>query len=169
MSKETHKTEENTEIKLIKSMLDSLKEQHNIGKEAVLSFLIRNKEPVEKVPVSIFRLGLSPLQALVKYLFENKGNSYNEISKLLNRDERTIWNSYDSTKNIPGWLVPEETRYYVDLSIFRNRNLSFLENLCCYLKENYSLTYHKIAILLGKDDRTVWTVCKRAEKKNAVK
>ena len=52
-------------------------------------------------------------------------------------------------------------------SFFRGNNLSILESIVRYLKETGSLSYHNIAILLKRDDRTIWTVYKRALKKNA--
>jgi len=50
-------------------------------------------------------------------------------------------------------------------NIFRDRNLSVLEVLVEYLKEQRNMTYHEIAVLLNRDDRTIWTVYNRAKKK----
>lgn len=49
--------------------------------------------------------------------------------------------------------------------IFRDRSLSVLEILVEYLKENKGLTYHEIAVMLNRDDRTIWTCYKRAKEK----
>lgn len=51
--------------------------------------------------------------------------------------------------------------------IFRDRSLSVLETLTEYLKEKKGLTYHEIAIMLNRDDRTIWTCYKRAKEKRA--
>jgi hypothetical protein len=51
--------------------------------------------------------------------------------------------------------------------IFRDRSLKVLEILVEYLKEHQNMTYHEIAVLLNRDDRTVWTVYNRAKKKRA--
>lgn len=166
MSKNSKNSEENEKDIIIKNLLSSLEKQHGIHSKDVLRFLIANKESVVRIPVSIFRQGLSPLQSVVKHLIEDHAYTYSEVSKLLNRDPRTIWNTYKSALRIkPEPFTEEKTSFYVELSIFKDRSLSFLENLCFHMKENYSLTYHKIAVLLGKNDRTVWTVYKRAEKK----
>ena len=49
--------------------------------------------------------------------------------------------------------------------VFKDRRLKVLEVLVEYLKENHNLNYHEIAILLNRDDRTIWTVYQRALKK----
>ncbi len=51
--------------------------------------------------------------------------------------------------------------------IFLDRSLSVLEVIVKYLKEKKSLTYHEIAVLLNRDDRTIWTVYQRVKKKHA--
>jgi hypothetical protein len=50
-------------------------------------------------------------------------------------------------------------------SIFKDRSLSVLEILVEYLKEKKQLTYHEIAQLLNRNDRTIWTVYHRAKQK----
>jgi len=50
-------------------------------------------------------------------------------------------------------------------SIFKDRKLSVLEIISEFLKEQEGLTYHEIAVLLGRDDRTIWTCYKRAKEK----
>ena len=51
-------------------------------------------------------------------------------------------------------------------NIFIDRSISVLEAIVKYLKEKKGLTYHEIAVLLNRDDRTIWTVYQRARKKN---
>ncbi len=50
-------------------------------------------------------------------------------------------------------------------SVFRDRSLSVLEAMVEYLKDQQHLTFHEIAVLLNRDDRTIWTVYSRAGKK----
>ena len=58
----------------------------------------RNSSHYPKLPISIFADGkLSILEAVVKFLKENKSLSYSEIAKLLNRDARTVWTAYHSS------------------------------------------------------------------------
>jgi len=54
-------------------------------------------------------------------------------------------------------LIPTE--------IFKDRTLSVLEAIVEYLKEQKGLSYHEIAEMLNRDDRTVWTCYHRAKQK----
>ncbi len=49
--------------------------------------------------------------------------------------------------------------------IFKDRSISVLEAMVEYLKDEKQLSYHEIAILLNRDDRTIWTCYSRAKKK----
>ncbi|MFC1754021.1 hypothetical protein ACFL96_11635 [Thermoproteota archaeon] len=53
--------------------------------------------------------------------------------------------------------------------IFKDRAVSVLEAIVEYMKDNLDLTFHDIAKLLNRDDRTVWTVYSRAKKKRVGK
>ena len=48
-----------------------------------------------------------------------------------------------------------------------DRSLSVLEVMVEYLKEHEALSFHQIAALTNRDDRTIWTVYSRAKKKRA--
>ena len=56
----------------------------------------------------------------------------------------------------------------IPLALFSLRVLSVLESLVAYIKDTYDLTYHETAVLLNRDDRTVWTVYQRAKKKGGL-
>ncbi len=62
--------------------------------------------------------------------------------------------------------VPKEVM--IPSSIFRDRSVSVLEAIVEYLKGR-DMTYHEIAILLNRDDRTIWTVYSRTKKKRGMK
>jgi hypothetical protein len=53
----------------------------------------------------------------------------------------------------------------IPTSIFLDRSISVLEAISKYLKEEKNLTYHQIAVLLNRDDRTIWTCYNRAKGK----
>jgi hypothetical protein len=53
----------------------------------------------------------------------------------------------------------------VPTSVFKDRSVSVLESMVRFLKEKHNLTYHEIAVLLNRDDRTIWTVYSRVKKK----
>ncbi len=74
---------------------------NNTRKKFKLRFKIDNK--AIPIPVSIFtdrKLGV--LEAAIKYLREDLKLSYREIGGILNRDNRTIWSSYNRAKNRNG-------------------------------------------------------------------
>lgn len=56
----------------------------------------------------------------------------------------------------------------IPASIFRDRSLSVLETMVEYLKEDQQLPFHRIAKLLNRNDRTIWTVYHRVKKKRNV-
>ena len=56
-------------------------------------------------------------------------------------------------------------KFYIDFSIFRNAKLTIFESLIEYLKEEKQFTYHKIGLILGRDERNIWTVYSRTRSK----
>jgi len=135
--------------------------------EIVDMFSSKPSEKSYDLPVSIFNnKELSALETITKYLKENLKLRYIDIAKLLNRDQRTIWVTYNnSKKKRQDSLNVEQSEYVVPLSIFSDRNLSVLENLVSYLKDNYDLRYVEIAGLLNRDERNIWGVYNKAKKK----
>jgi len=119
------------------------------------------------LPLSVFNnLSLSALETITKYVKEEIGLNYRKIASLLNRDERTIWGAYYSSKKKMGQrFLVEYSKFHVPISTFQDRSLSMLEAITEYLKEKLNLRYCQIAALLNRDDRTVWTVYQRAKKK----
>lgn len=53
----------------------------------------------------------------------------------------------------------------IPLRVLTDRALSVLEVMVEYLKEEEELSFHEIAKLTNRDDRTIWTVYSRAKKK----
>ena len=137
---------------------------------------LSKKDILELVPSRIFRdRVLSPLESISEYLKEEKDLSYHEIAVLLKRDDRTIWTCYDRAKKKrnteKGKKVKErtETEEDIPLNIFHNRDLAPLEGISKFLKERKSLSYHEIAVMLNRNDRTIWTCYNRALKKLGTK
>jgi len=60
--------------------------------------------------------------------------------------------------------VFKEEDILVDINIFSNK-LSPAEAIVKHLFENYDLNYHKIGILLNRDERGIWSTYSRANKK----
>lgn len=122
------------------------------------------------VPVWIFTCGASGLEAISWYMKGSLGMRFCEIAEALNRDDRTIWDAYSgAAKKMAATQTGTEAKLCIPVEIFRDRSLGILEILSAYLKEEKGLKYCKIARLLNKDDRTIWTACRRAstKRKNA--
>lgn len=124
-----------------------------------------------RIPISLFvDRSLSVLEVLVEYLKEEMHFTYHEIAVMTNRDDRTIWTVYNRAKK-KREKTPKPTmqksEVFIPLNVLLDRTLSVLEVLVEYLKEKLHLTYHEIAVLTNRNDRTIWTVYNRAKKKRA--
>ncbi|MBI4145101.1 hypothetical protein HY493_02740 [Candidatus Woesearchaeota archaeon] len=157
---------------LLEAFIAHLAKEHALSHAEVNVLLAEAKQHQQTLlPVNIFQTdALSSLEAIVKYLKENKGLTFHGIAALLKRDDRTIWTTYAKARSkmvAPFHLPP--SKYVVPAVIFAERNLSVLETLAHHLKTTLNLSLHDIAILLNRDDRTIWTVCHRAAKKLGVR
>ena len=119
------------------------------------------------LPISVFNnCHLSALETITKYIKEEFGLSYREIAFILNRDERTIWGAYSSSREkMPEKFSGDYSKFYIPTLVIKDRSLSVLESIIEYLKDDLQLRYCQIASLLNRDCRTIWTVYYRAKKK----
>lgn len=53
----------------------------------------------------------------------------------------------------------------IPIEIFRDREIAVLESLVEYLKDSYHLSFAEIGRLMQRDQRTIWTVYRRAKAK----
>jgi hypothetical protein len=53
----------------------------------------------------------------------------------------------------------------IPIEVLQDRDVSVLEAIVRYLKDGKGYSYRQIAVMLHRDDRTIWTVYKRASKK----
>ena len=147
-------------------LFSRLKSLSKPEKLEVISFLTEQlKENV--IPLFIFKNdSLSALEAIVKYLKEEHNLSYVEISRLLNRSNKTIWITYQrAKKKMPKKLVGK-SQILIPVEIFQNRKFSVLESLASYLKQEQGISYKEIAKLINRNYRTILTVYRRFRKKN---
>ena len=144
-------------------MYEELRTDHKIS----IFDLFKQLEDDTLIPISIFTKELAALETICKYLKENLGFSNKKIASLTGRNSKDIWQAYDSaTKKLSKKFDVKTSKYFIPVSILKNKNLSVLENIVACLKEKFSLSYHEIAVLLKRDDRTVWTVYQNSLKKN---
>ena len=112
----------------------------------------------------VFRMVSMGKFPISKYLKEEKRLSFVNIAELLNRDERTIWHAYNRSLKKGNKLKIIDSRIKIPISIFSDRNLSSLESLVEYLRDQ-GLTLTKIADKLSLNPKTIWTVNNRAKNK----
>lgn len=145
----------------VKKLYNKIKKRFNLS----ASEIIRRTQEELIIPCSIFSKDLSPLETVSKYLKENLELSFKEIAKLINRSQKTIWQAYkNAVKKLPAKFKPAETKYNIPVSVFKTE-LSILEAIAVYLRDQFNLSYHQIGELLQRNERTVWTVYNRAMKK----
>lgn len=119
------------------------------------------------IPLSIFNKKLGSLEVITKYLVENRNLSLKQISILLNRSNKNIWNSYNNSKKKFSNNLTIKDSILLPLSSLKDSKYTLLENIVSYLKDSLKLNYHKIAVLLHRDDRTIWTIYHRYKKKKS--
>lgn len=148
--------------------INHLRTEHDYSQEMVDSLL---KHEEKYVPLCIFSHRISCLETIVKFLKENIGLALTEIASLLHRNYVSIYTTYrNSKKKYPERFIITDSKHLIPASILAERKYSVLESIVVFLKEEKELTLHKIAELLHRDDRTIWTVYNRAKKKaNEVK
>ena len=150
----------------LKSLINYLEHEKGVSPKGIVELIKKGKKSKDiGIPASIFNNSLSALETIVKYLKENLNLRYSEIAKLLNRNDRTIWTTYsNSRKKFSKRFVVKENKFFIPVSIISNRSLSVLESIVSYMKDNFNLRYSQIALLLCRDQRTIWTVYNRRRK-----
>jgi len=135
--------------------------------EEVYGFKLALAPAKLNIPVSVFDNDyLSPLESIVKYLHENENLRLFEIAKLINRDQRSVGVTYRfARRKMKVKLKIRVSKHTLPVSVIADKKLSVLEGIVYYLKQTYMLSYHDTALILRRNDRTVWTVYQRALKK----
>lgn len=135
--------------------------------------LVREKEKQKQeqqsaiIPISLFSATpLSSLEAITVYLRDVQQLTFVQMETLLGRNQIALSTSYrNAKKKYNGKIEVKETKFSVPCGVIANRQFSVLENITLHVKRVYNLPNAKIAKLLGKDPRTIWTVLERAKKK----
>ena len=142
----------------------------SLSREEKKKVLDQLQQQTEGLPISIFRSGISGLEAIVVYLKDVKGLTITEISALLNRKKSTLYTTYTKAKEkLSGEIDSSDSSVMIPYSIFADRNFAVLESLVAFLKDEMKFSLVKIATLLNKKYSTVRTVYVRHKIKNASK
>ena len=155
--------EDLAKLREAQQVLSSLQEKYGLTSDDVR----RLAGEGASFPSAIFTRSLTILECVVKYFKEEKQLSLRAIAELIGRDERNVWHMYaEAKKKHAARFSFEEPKFLIPVSILADAALSALEAVVVHLKEEYSLSYHAIALVLKRDDRTVWTVYQRAQRKH---
>jgi hypothetical protein len=93
------KIREDSLYKAFQLVLSSLKEKHDLNTREVMELIAPQDKENASIPVHILQnRKLGVLESVVVYLKEEIGLKYSEIARMLNRDDRTIWNVYNYAK-----------------------------------------------------------------------
>ena len=151
----------------IKIFATHLNEEHNLNAEQIASLFGKRIPAKDLLTISIFDNDeLSCLETIVKYFKEELKLRFHGIAVLLNRNDRTIWATYNiACKKRKEKLDVKESKFFIPVSIFTDRKFGVLEAIAGYLKDNFNLRYSEIAVLLNRDERNIWTVYNQYKKK----
>lgn len=151
----------------LKSLMKELEDKYHLSSKEIIDAV---EKPTINIPLSIYsNKTVSALEATTLYLKDSLNLKYSQIAKLLNRDERTVWSTYNNaSKKITSDLVITGNKT-LPIEVISKRDYSILESITCYLKEEKELKYSEIAVLLSLDQRTVWTCYSRLQKKRGDK
>jgi len=146
------------EIEKTREILLSIKKRYDLEKESEIELTI---------PATIFNKNLTILESSVKFLKEENNLNFKQISNILNRDQRNIWQIYNKSKQkYPKKISGAKSKYFIPFSVITDDKLSAQESIVFYLKKSHSLSFSDIARIMKRDDRTIWTVYNRAKVKH---
>ena len=94
---------------------------------------------------------------------ENLKRSLNAVNTFIEDISQKHSLSFDEVLNL--LRKGEEKEIQIPTFILREKRLGILEAITKYLKEELNLTYHRIAVLLNRDDRVIWVTYNKAAKK----
>ena len=142
-----------------------ISKKYNISEEDVFRI---SQENAKAIPLNVLCSDLAPLEAVVSYLKDTSGFSINEISKLLRRDYKNIWATYNNAKKrkVTEKKCSEESKkILIPIDAFSNPNHGIFESAVLFLKGTLGMKYSRIAKITGRDQRTVWNAHHKAEGK----
>ena len=149
------------EIESVISLLQAYLTSHYPTRKITTGEYTPSGEP--RVRVEIFSTGLSPGEALTKYLKEVHGLSYHSIGQAISRDERGIWGTYKraTQKMKQPFTFTTPPRYLIPVSHFADRSLSILQVAVKELHSVAGMRFSEIARLLDKSYSTIYSTYSR--------
>jgi hypothetical protein len=151
-------------ITKLQGIVHEINRQYDLTPKQIVELVETSKFEL-KIPLQIFQnRNLGIFETIVKFMHENHSLSFIEISKLVNRDNRTIWCSYhNANKKVPYKFKPKQTSetIMIPIEIFSYRENGLLVTLVKYCNQELNLTNSKIAKLIDRNYKTIWAVSKK--------
>ena len=149
--------------------LSNQSEDELILLQDIINKIISKKQKKKEVslPISIFSQELNPAEALVKCLKENKKLRLSEISKLINKNSNAVWLNYKRAieKKKELFILDQHEEILLPIYIFKISNLSYLESIVMYLRDEKRFSNNEIANLLKKSPQVLSIAYNRARSK----
>ncbi len=111
------------------------------------------------VPSSIFNSRLSVFESVVRYLRDELRLGNKTISFYLGKSDKSVWQAYNNSLGKFKTKLDVKISFFIPISAFKGESTLF--SVVNYLKQNCKLSYHEIALMLKRNDRTIWTVYNR--------
>jgi hypothetical protein len=162
MSDKTRDLKEDKTIDALKILIREISKKHEVSIEEILVSLKEEKQ-TDEIPISLFYNDAGYLELISVYSKDILKYNFAKIASILNRDQRTIWTSYNKCRKKISQLKIEKTKTTIPLNVFSNRKFSTFENMVLFLSKNRSIM--EISTILKKDYKTIWTALSRAGKK----
>ncbi|MBN1385886.1 hypothetical protein JW968_02795 [Candidatus Woesearchaeota archaeon] len=156
------------DLGLIRHALKNYITKRGISEKEMLRILAQMMTEKEKpmLPIQIFSSELGVLESIVKYMKENLCMKNSEIAKMLYRNDRTIWATYDKSQKKHPAPFPPADKKVIPIAIFQHREAGALEVLTIFMHDELELSFTQIGNSIGRDPRTIWTSYNKGKKKH---
>lgn len=147
-------------FELLSKVVDMLSEEERNELQSRLS------KDSRSIPLSVFRCGLSGLEAVTVFFKDQRQWSISRLSKELNRKPSTLYTTYANAKRkLVSEMDVSDFSNAIPVEVIANRDFSVLELVVSYLKDTQGIALPRIATLLGRNYSTVKTVYRRYREK----
>jgi DNA-binding CsgD family transcriptional regulator len=114
----------------------------------------KHQKIITQIPLRLFSGKLAASEVIIKYLKES-GLSYAEISKIINRDQRTVWTTYSKAiKKQKELFTIKNDDILIDINIFSTKNKPLRSLIKHLILKGYSTK--QVAKLLNRSYKNIW-------------
>ena len=116
----------------------------------------KKEKQITQIPVRLFSGKLAASEVIIKYLKES-GLSYAEISRIINRDQRTVWTTYSKAlkKQKEPFNVKNDD-LLIDIAIFSTKNKPLQTLIKHLIAKGYSKK--QVASMLDRSYKNIWMI-----------